>query len=98
MPSPAAIALSLAELAAATGGLLLCAVLAWTGGLAGSPAWLAVGTLVAMAAAAVAKACAWNGTAHAPATRDTSSALGLSGRADSRAGLARARSESRSES
>ena len=70
-------------LSAATGGLLLCAVLAWTGALAGSPAWLALGTLVAMASAAVAKTCAWNGAAHAPATSDTASALGLSGRADS---------------
>ena len=70
-------------LAAATGGLLVCAVLAWTGALAASPAWLAIGTLTAVVGAIVAKACAWSAAERAPAASDTAGALGLTGRATS---------------
>ncbi len=70
-------------LSAASGGLVLCAVFAWTGVLDLSPAWLAIGTLVAVAAALVAKACAWNAAAQVAPASDTPSALGLSGRAAS---------------
>lgn len=70
-------------LAAASGGLVLCAVLSWTGALTTSPAWLAIGTLLAVFAAVVAKTCAWNAAGHAVPASDTPSALGLSGRAAS---------------
>lgn len=68
-------------LAAATGGLSVCAVLAWTGTLSLSPGWLAIGTLATVFAAAVSKACAWHAAGEAPAQSDTAGALGLAGRA-----------------
>lgn len=70
-------------LSAASGGLVLCAAMAWTGQLGLSPAWLAIGTLIAVFAAGVAKTCAWNAAGHAAPASDTPSALGLSNRAAS---------------
>jgi len=70
-------------LAAATGALVVCAVLAWTGTLAATPAWLAIGMLVAVVAALVTKACAWHAASRTAPASDTASAVGLTGRAAS---------------
>jgi hypothetical protein len=65
-------------LALASGGLVLCAVLAWSGTGSG---WLGPATLLAMVLAALLKMAAWRAAARMTPASDTPGALGLSGRA-----------------